>query len=135
VNTGNAAIVLVTEPHRALLLQRLEKQGLDVGRAIQGGTYIALDANKAISAIMVRGLPDPVRFFGGIGGFIDAAIKAARTKQPRIVVCGESVALLRAEGKGDAAIRLEQLCDELARTHEVDVLCAQPLNADPYVGT
>jgi DNA-binding NarL/FixJ family response regulator len=135
VNTGNAAIVLVTEPHRALLLQRLEKQGLDVGRAIQGGTYIALDANKAISAIMVRGLLDPVRFFGGIGGFIDAAIKAARTKQPRIVVCGESVALLRAEGKGDAAIRLEQLCDELARTHEVDVLCAQPLNADPYVGT
>jgi DNA-binding NarL/FixJ family response regulator len=135
VNTGNAAIVLVTEPHRALLLQRLEKQGLDVGRAIQGGTYIALDANKAISAIMVRGLPDPVRFFGGISGFIDVAIKAARTKQPRIVVCGESVALLRAEGKGDAAIRLEQLCDELARTHEVDVLCAQPLNADPCVGT
>jgi len=134
VNTGNAAIVLVTEPHRALLLQRLEEQGLDVGRAIQGGTYIALDANKAISAIMVRGLPDPVRFFGGISGFIDVAIKAARTKQPRIVVCGESVALLRAEGKGDAAIRLEQLCDELARTHEVDVLCAQPLNADPCGG-
>jgi DNA-binding NarL/FixJ family response regulator len=133
VNTGNAAIVLVTEPHRALLLQRLEKQGLDVGRAIQEGTYIALDVNEALSAIMVSGLPDPVRFFGGISGFIERAAKAARTKQPRIVVCGESVSLLRAEGKADAAIRLEQLCDELAKTHEVDVLCAHPLSAVPRV--
>jgi hypothetical protein len=135
VNTGNAAIVLVTEPHRALLLQRLEKRGLDVGRAIQEGTYIALDVHEALSAIMVSGLPDPARFFGGISGFIEAAAKAAKTKQPRIVVCGESVALLRAEGKVDAAIRLDQLCDELAKLHEVDVLCAHPLSAVPGAET
>jgi DNA-binding NarL/FixJ family response regulator len=133
VNTGNAAIVLVTEPHRALLLQRLEKRGLDVGRAIQEGTYIALDVNEVLSAIMVSGLPDPVRFFGGISGFIEAAAKAAKTKQPRIVVCGESAALLRGEGKLDAAIRLDQLCDELAKIHEVDVLCAHPVSAVPGV--
>jgi DNA-binding NarL/FixJ family response regulator len=135
VNTGNAAIVLVTEPHRALLLQRLEKRGLDVGRAIQEGTYIELDVNEALSMIMVSGMPDPVRFFGGISGFIEAAAKAAKTKQPRIVVCGESVAVLRAEGKVDAAIRLDQLCDELAELHEVDVLCAHPLSALPSVET
>jgi hypothetical protein len=124
VNTGNAAIIIATEPHRALLLQRLEKLGLDVERAIQEGTYIVLDVNEALSAIMVSGLPDPVRFFGGIRGFIKAAAKAAKTKQPRIVVCGESAALLRTQGKADAAIRLGQLCDELAKTYEVDVLCA-----------
>jgi hypothetical protein len=106
---------------------------LDVGHAIHEGTYITLDVNEALSAIMVSGLPDPVRFFGGISGFIERAAKAARTKQPRIVVCGESVSLLRAEGKADAAIRLEQLCDELAKTHEVDVLCAHPLSAVPRV--
>lgn len=135
VNTGNAAIVLVTERHRALLLQRLEKWGMDVGRAIQEGTYIALDVNEALSTIMVSGMPDPVRFFGGISGFIESAAKAAKTKQPRIVVCGESVALLRAEGKVDAAIQLDQLCDELAKLHEVDVLCAHPLSAIPAVET
>lgn len=124
VNTGNAAIVLVTEPHRAHLLQRLHKQGLDVERAIQEGTYIALDVNEALSAMMVSGLPDPVRFFMGINGFIKAAAHAAKAKHPRIVVCGESAALLRAKGKADAAIRINQLCDELAKTHEVDVLCA-----------
>jgi DNA-binding NarL/FixJ family response regulator len=135
VNTGNAAIILVTEPHRALLLQSLEKLGLDVERAIQEGTYIVLDVNEALSAIMVSGLPDPVRFFGGINGFIKAAAKAAKTKQPRIVVCGESAALLRAQGKADAAIRLGQLCDELAKTHEVDVLCAQLRSPIPGVET
>jgi hypothetical protein len=50
-------------------------------------------------------------------------------------VCGESVALLLAEGKGDAAILLEQLCDEPAKSDEVDVLCAHPLSAVPNVET
>jgi DNA-binding NarL/FixJ family response regulator len=126
LKTGNAAIVLATESHRGSLLQRLKKQGLDIGNAIQEGTYIALDVSEALSAIMVSGLPDPVRFFGGISGLIETATKAAKAIQPRIVVCGEGAAVLQAAGKADAAIRLEQLCDELAKTHEVDVLCAFP---------
>jgi len=128
LNAGNAAIIVATGPHRDSLLQRLEKQGLDVRHAIQEGTYIALDAAETLSPIMMTGLPDPVRFFAGISPFIEAATKAAKTKQPRVVVCGESAALLRAEGKTDAAIRLEQLCGDLAKTHEVDVLCAHPLS-------
>jgi DNA-binding NarL/FixJ family response regulator len=126
LNNGNAAIVLATEPHRSGLLQRLEKNGVDVGRAIREGTYIAIDVAEAIAAIMVNDLPDPVRFFGSIGDVIEAATKAAKSGQPRVVVCGEGVAHLRAEGKADAAIRLELLCDELAKTHEVNVLCAYP---------
>ncbi len=135
LNAGNAAIIVATGPHRDSLLQRLEKQGLDVRHAIQEGTYIALDAAETLSAIMMTGLPDPVRFFAGISPFIEAATKAAKTKQPRVVVCGESAALLRAEGKTDAAIRLEQLCGDLAKTHEVDVLCAHPISSAPGVET
>jgi DNA-binding NarL/FixJ family response regulator len=135
LNAGNAAIVLVTETHRALLRQRLEKQGLDVERVIQEGTYVPLDVTKSLSAMMVGGLPDPVRFFGGIRGIIEAATRAAKAKQPRISVCGEGPALLRAEGKVDAAIRLEQLCDEAAKTLEVDVLCAYPLGSVLVVQT
>jgi len=30
------------------------------------------------------------------------------------------------DGKTDAAIQLEQCCNELAKTHEVDLLCAYP---------
>jgi DNA-binding NarL/FixJ family response regulator len=126
LNAGNAAIVLATQPHREGLLQGLEEQGVDIGRAIEEGTYIAIDVAESISAMMVNDLPDRVRFFTGISGLIGAATKAAKSKTPKVVVCGEGVAVLRAQGKSAAAIRLEQLCDELADTHEVDVLCAYP---------
>src|SRR6266481_9651215 len=82
-----------------------------------------------LSTIMVNDMPDPARFFGDIGGLIEAAAKAAKTEQPRVAVFGEAVALLQAEGKADAAIRFEQLGNELAKTHEVDILCAYPLSS------
>jgi len=77
---------------------------------------------------MVSGLPDPVRFFGGIGGLIESAAKAAKSEQPQVVVFGEAVALLQAEGKADAAIRFEQLGNDLAKTYNVDILCGYPLH-------
>jgi len=126
LNAGKAAVVFATESHRKSLLQRLAKQGVDVGLAIQDGTYISIDVAESVSAIMVNDLPDPIRFFSGIGGLIETAARAAKSGQPRVVVCSEGVAFLQAEGKADAAIRLETLCDELANTHEVDVLCAYP---------
>jgi hypothetical protein len=78
---------------------------------------------------MVNDLPDPVRFFERIGGFIEAAARAAKSEEPRIVVFGEAVALLQAEGKADAAIRSEQLGNDLPKTHKVDILCAYSLSS------
>jgi hypothetical protein len=102
---------------------------VDVDVAAQQGTYISLDAADALSTIMVNGLPDPVRFIEGISGLIETASKAAKAEHPRVAFCGERVGLLWAEGKTDAAIRLEQLCNDLCKTHEVDILCAYPLSS------
>jgi hypothetical protein len=129
LNAGNAAIVLATKAHRDSLLQRLKAGDVNTDGALQQGTYISLDATDTLSEIMVNGLPDPVRFFGGIGGFIEAAAKAAKSEQPQVVVFGEAVALLLAEGNADAAIRFEQLGNELAKRHEVDILCSYPLSS------
>jgi len=128
LKAGNAAIVLATKSHRDSLLQKLKADGVDTDAALQQGTYVPLDAADALSKVMVDGLPDLVRFFGGIGGLIEAAAKAAKSEQPRVVVCGEGVALLHAEGKADAAIRIERGCNDLAKTQEVDILCAYPLS-------
>jgi hypothetical protein len=102
---------------------------VDVDGAIQQGTYISLDAAGTLSTIMVNGSPDPARFFEGVSGLIEAASKAAKLEHPRVAFCGERVGLLWAEDKTDAAIRLEQLCNDLAKTHEVDILCAYPLSS------
>jgi CheY-like chemotaxis protein len=129
LKADNAAIVLATQSHRDSLLQRLKAEGVVIGVALQQGTYISLDAADTLSTIMVDDLPDPVRFFGGIGGFIQAAAKAAKSEQPHVVVFGEAVALLQAEGKADAAIRFEQLGNDLAKTYNVDILCGYPLHS------
>jgi DNA-binding NarL/FixJ family response regulator len=129
LDAGNAAIVLATKAHRDSLLQRLKAGGVDIDGALQQGTYISVDAADVLSTVIVNDSPDVARFFGGLGGFIEAAAKAAKSEQPRVVVFGEAVALLQAEGKADAAIRFEQLGNDLAEMYKVDILCAYPLSS------
>ncbi|MGC1906086.1 MAG: MEDS domain-containing protein [Candidatus Acidiferrum sp.] len=129
LKAGNAAIVLATRPHRDSLVQRLKSEGVDTNDALQRGTYISLDAADTLSTIMDNDMPDPVRFFGGIGGLIEAAAKAANPARPQVVMFGEAVALLQTEGRADAAIRFEQLGNDLTKTYNVDILCAYALSS------
>ena len=131
LKSGNAAIVIATKSHRDSLLQRLQVQGVDTDGALQAGTYISWDAADMLSRILVKDLPDPVLFFAGFAGAIAAAAKAAKSEKPEVAVFGEGVALMQAEGRVDAAIRLEQLSNELAETHIVHILCAYPLSSFP----
>ena len=117
LNARNAAIVWATESHRESLLQRLHARGVDIDGAIQRGTYIALDVAEA---------PDPARILNAIRGLIEAASKAGK-KHPRVAICGERAGCLWAEGKTDLAIRLEQFWNELAKGHDIDVLCMYPM--------
>lgn len=128
LNAATAAIVVATKSHRDSLLLRLKAESVDTDGALDQGTYISLDAYDALSTMMVNGLPDPARLSVGIGGLIEAAAKAAKAKEGHVAMCGEAGALLQAEGQANAAIRLEELCDEMTRTHKVDFLCAYPLS-------
>ena len=129
LKAGDAAIVVATESHREALALRLKTQGLDVDVAIQQGTYIPLDVAKALSAFMVNDMPDSARFFEVVSGLIEAAAKATKREHPRVVACGECSPLLWAERKPDAAIRLEQLWDQIGTTFAVDILCGYALSS------
>ena len=106
----------------------MKAQGLDVEAAIQEGAYVSLDAADTLSTFMVNGWPDTNRFFESFRNLIQSASKAAKAEHPRVAICGEGVALLWAEGKTEAAIRLEQLGNILAGTDRVDILCAYPFS-------
>ena len=125
---GNAAIVLATKSHREMLLDDLRAQDVDADVLIQSGAYISMDAADTLSTFMTKGWPDDDRFFESFKNLIDSASKAAKAKHPRVAIFGEGVALLWAEGKKEAAIQLEHLGDDLARTRKVDILCAYPFN-------
>jgi DNA-binding NarL/FixJ family response regulator len=127
LKAGNAAIVLATESHRNSLVLRLKAQGLDVAAATELGTYVPLDVAKTLSTFMVNGKPDSARFFQVVGGQIHSAAKAAKGEHPRVVACGECSPLLWAEGKTEAAIRLEQLWHEVGTAFDMDILCGYAL--------
>jgi DNA-binding NarL/FixJ family response regulator len=129
LKSGQAAIVVISESHRDGLVLRLETSGLDIEAASRQGTYIQLDAGKATSAFMVDGMPDAARVFELLRGLIESAAKATRQEHPRVVACGECAPVLWAEGKADAAIRLEQLWDEVGKTLGLDTLCGYALSS------
>jgi DNA-binding NarL/FixJ family response regulator len=123
LKSGRAAIVVITESHRDGLVSRLKVQGIDVDAITRQGTYIQLDVNKTLSTFMVNDMPDSTRFFPFVGSLIEAAAKAARQQHHGVVVCGEGTSVLWAQGKADAAIRVEQLWDEVGKTFGMDILC------------
>jgi MEDS: MEthanogen/methylotroph, DcmR Sensory domain len=129
LGAGDAAIVVITESHRDGLTLRLKTLGLDVDAATRQGTYIQLDVAKTLSTFIVNDVPDSARFFEVTSGLIDAAAKAGKQKHSRVVACGECAPSLWAEGKADAAIRVEQLWDEVGKTFAVDILCGYPLSS------
>ncbi len=129
LKSGRAAIVAVTESHRDGLVSRLKAHGLDVDAATQQGTYIQLDVDKTFSTFMVNDMPDSARFFQIVGSLIEAPAKAARQPHHGVVLCGEGTSVLWAEGKADAAIRVEQLWDEVGESFGVDIFCGYALSS------
>ncbi len=123
LGAGNAAIVVSTESHRDSLLPRLQAYGLDVGAAIEQGRYITLDAADALSTFMIGGMPDPARFMKVLGDLVATAAKAGKGEQARVAVFGEMCHLLWAQGNAEAAIRVERLTNQIAKTYDVDILC------------
>jgi len=132
LNSGNPAIVIATQSHRDGLLERLQAHGADIRAAIDEGRLIALDAAEILSTFMVNEMPDPARLVKVVSDLIMAANKATKGEHRRVMACGECAPLLWAEGNADAAIRLEELWDEIARTRAIDILCGYPSGSFCY---
>lgn len=129
---GDAAVVVATEQHRNALLQWLTARGLDVAGLLERGQFVALDARAVLDSFMVDGSPDEDRFSQIVGGIVAKAMAcansdSARSDHPRVAIFGEMVALLWADGKPEAAIRLEKLWNGLARIESFSLLCAYPM--------
>ena len=88
-----------------------------------------MDAADTIATFMVNDLIDEVRFSKAVRDLIVSTAKAAKGDRRRVAACGECAHLLWAQGKVEAAIRDEQLWDEIAKTCDVDILCGYPMSS------
>ena len=137
LKAGNALVVVATESHRTGLRQRLQAHGVDVASAIEQGRYRPLDAAEMLSTFMESAGPNRERFLSTLGPLIHRAETAAEVGHKKVVMFGEMVSLLCAEGRIGAAIELERLGNEvIAQTPFLCVRCAYPmteeLKGEPY---
>ena len=123
LDDGVPVIVVATEAHRTSLYQRLQARGRNVNADIEQGRYLPLDVADTLATFMVNDMPDPALFLKAATDLVVSAEKASKEQHPRIAACGECAPLLWAQGKAEAAILLEHLWDEVARTHGLDILC------------
>jgi hypothetical protein len=77
---------------------------------------------------MLRGAPEPARFLKVLGELISTAATAVEGNQGRVSIFGEMCHLLWAQGKAEAAIQVEKLGNQLAKTYDVDILCGYSLS-------
>ena len=123
LEAGEAVVVLATQPHRDYLEARFRAHGVDLATMGARGQYVSLDAAETLSRFMIDGWPDAQRFVDVVGG----VVAHAGGRYPRVRAFGEMVALLWAEGNRDAALRIEELWNDLIALHAFPLLCAYPM--------
>ena len=122
---GGVALVVASKAHRDSLADELKARGLNIEAATQEGRYVALDAAAVLAQFMIEGWPDEVRCREVLSELIK---NVATSAQDSVAVFGEMVALLWADEKREAAVRLEQIWNELAESHSFDLFCAYPMD-------
>lgn len=116
LKAGEPAIVIATPEHRSDIEGRIPAEQLD------NVTFV--DAEEALATFMAGEMPDDSLFKEKIGSLV-ARISAGRE---RIRAFGEMVDVLWRANKPAAAIRLEELWNDLAREYPFGLLCAYGMN-------
>ena len=118
---GAKAVLIVTPDHSRGIEVCLRACDIDVHRLMRAGVLVVVDARDTLNEFMVDGMPNPSAFRRTVG----AILKQMRGTKNRcaIRVYGEMVDLLWKDGHDAAAIRLETLWNQLAISHEFDLLC------------
>jgi PAS domain S-box-containing protein len=122
---GDSSVVIATKAHRAGLEEALRARGLDPDALRKQGRYITLDAAETLASFMVNDFPDENRFRNVVSEVIKRAIEKSESRH--VCAYGEMVALLFADGKGDALLRLEELWNALGKELPFSLCCGYPL--------
>ena len=124
-------MVVADERHRRGVLAALRASDFDWVRALARGQLIELDGDVILSTLMrdglSRSLPDDATFRRVLGRAIDRT--GYKTLYSGLRIYGQMVDVLAQAGNDKAAVRLEELWNDLARTHRFQLYCGYSLAA------
>jgi signal transduction histidine kinase len=119
---GQPLLVIATEAHRSAISARFATNGFDFDGARRSGQLRVLDAREALSTFMVDRVPDAALFRSSIGGLLEDGVRWCSGASVRTY--GEMVDVLWRDGNPSAALRVEELWNDLAAAHSFSLLCA-----------
>jgi anti-sigma regulatory factor (Ser/Thr protein kinase) len=108
---GSIVIVIATDRRHSAIEAELAATGVDLARAAETGTFLALDAATTLARLVREGRIDAQYFDDVVGSQIR---EAAQTGKP-ICAYGEMVGLLWDAGEVLGAIELEKRWNDLGR--------------------
>jgi len=125
---GETLVAIAMPGHREAFTRELEQQGLEPAKAkaILEGRLLFLDAGETLAGFMVDGQPHPERFENTVGALIRKL--GARAGDAGLRAYGEMVDLLWNAGHSSAAMRLEELWNELLGANRFSLLCAYQID-------
>jgi hypothetical protein len=130
LNSGNAALMVVTPQHAQQLTQSLSPRLFRTTHELTRLTVI--DAQATLDKFMVDGMPDRNRFLATIKKLIAEASIPADRIGGQLTVFGEMVAVLWAGGQKEAALALERLWNEALAGGRFYLHCAYPKSQFTY---
>ncbi len=119
---GEPMLLILTEPHRALFLERIRGRGVDVAAATEGGRLMLLDASETLAEFMLGDLPDAALFDRSVATTLAELQRRHPTRRARAF--GEMVDVLWRRGQHAAAVRLEEMWTGLQRRQPLTLYCA-----------
>ncbi len=124
LDLGGAAIAVVASEHLASISQELARRGLDP--ADRDASRVRLvDASETLGRFMGTSGPDPRRF----NDTVDALIGSLDAPPEKVFAYGEMVDVLVRDGRVDAALRLEELWDEVLERTRCKLLCGYAMQS------
>jgi hypothetical protein len=115
------AVVIATPDHAQSFRDCFEDKGIDVDAVVASGQLTILDAEDTLRTFMRDGIPMAHLFENTLTPILTAV--AARFPGADIRAYGEMVDVLWQRDETAAAIRLETLWNDLARSHRFGLLC------------
>jgi hypothetical protein len=122
---GDGLLVIATAEHRGTLVRHLTEERA-YSKAVLEGRLVFLDAETTLNRFLVNGEPDQSRF----ESIIAEALRGVRSRavQSGVRAYGEMVGVLWNAGQFAAAVRLEELWNQLLQSSDVSLFCSYPID-------
>jgi len=117
---GESAVVIATREHWQEFRKELEARGHDPSRLEQERRLVVRDARTTLDAFMREGMLDEELFHDSIRPVLSTITGSGA----HVRAYGEMVSLLWADRNYDAALRLEEIWNALAKRSTFSLLCA-----------